>query len=86
MLVNGQIPLDYGAICMIMSLVGMAEGIRLQELILQKTGKQQYTVLLMGFFVLLIFGSSLSIHLKNILERYSKGLPLLYLQSYCARD
>jgi len=81
---NGQIPLDYMTVNIIMTLVGITEGMRLQSWIVWKTGKQQYPVLLMALFNLIILGSSLWINLIITAEKQAKGTPLLEFKPYCA--
>ena len=77
-------PVDYGAMFGLISMIAAVIGMRLQADILRKTGGR-YSILVLILFIMILvtFVATTSLNLVTISEKASAGLPVLKFKSYC---
>ena len=83
MLVYGYVPIAYSTVINILTVIGIVIGIQTSKLIIMKTGRHSYVILLMVLSVLLIMLSTLAITVDQIIMKKDLGLPLFESLGYC---
>jgi len=77
-------PVDYGAMFGLISMIAAVIGMRLQADILRKTGGR-YSILVLILFIMILvtFVATTSLNMVTISEKANAGLPVLKFKSYC---
>ena len=77
-------PVDYGAMFGLISMIAAVIGMRLQGDILRKSGGR-YSILVLILFIMILvtFVATTTLNLVTISEKAKAGLPLFEFKSYC---
>ena len=79
-----ELPVDYGILFGLISMIAAVIGMRCQGEILRKSGGRYSILVLMLFVMVLVtFVGTTALNLVTITEKAKAGLPILKFKSYC---